>query len=255
MDAALGLLPHLTIKGTRHPTKVSGRGCFASISQESLSSRWRPFPLPSASHQDGTCIRDYIHVTDLVEAHVAAMSAVANPPALYNVGTGRGVSVREFVSACKKVTGVDIKVGVQRQQGCDERQQAAQPLSFLNGCARLASRGANCSHRTMRHLASCGAGGGASRGQAGRLRRGLGGPRQDQWGAGVACKIHECRARLGTCLGLAANTSTGLLAKLLRGRCPPPNRCISPHCLLHSNRTDATFTPVTTEGAWLSPGI
>ena len=153
MDAALGLLPHLTIKGTRHPTKVSGRGCFASISQESLSSRWRPFPLPSASHQDGTCIRDYIHVTDLVEAHVAAMSAVANPPALYNVGTGRGVSVREFVSACKKVTGVDIKVRIERQ-GCNQRQQAAQLLLSLNGCA---------------HLASCGAGGGAGRGQARRL--------------------------------------------------------------------------------------
>ena len=184
---------------------------------------------------------------------MAAMVAVANPPALYNVGTGRGVSVREFVSACKKVTGVDIKV---RRGSRGAMSDSRQPWPFfLNGCARLASRGANCSHRTMRHLASCGAGGGASRGQAGRLRRGLGGPRQDQWGAGVACKIHECRARLGTCLGLAANTSTGLLAKLLRGRCPPPNRCISPHCLLHSNRTDATFTPVTTEGAWLSPGI
>lgn len=49
-------------------------------------------------------------MADLVAAHVAVMDHVANPPKLYNVGTGQGVSVREFVTACKKVTGVDIKV-------------------------------------------------------------------------------------------------------------------------------------------------
>ena len=54
-------------------------------------------------------MRDYVHVTDLVDAHVAVMPVIANPPVLYNVGTGKGYSVREFVEACKKVTGADIK--------------------------------------------------------------------------------------------------------------------------------------------------
>lgn len=60
--------------------------------------------------RDGTCVRDFIHVTDLVDAHLAVIGHAANPPVLYNVGTGKGVSVREFVEACKRVTGVAIDV-------------------------------------------------------------------------------------------------------------------------------------------------
>jgi UDP-arabinose 4-epimerase len=63
--------------------------------------------------RDGTCIRDYVHVTDLVDAHVAVAPHVANPPVLYNVGTGAGVTVKEFVNSCLKVTGAKIKVKVQ----------------------------------------------------------------------------------------------------------------------------------------------
>mmetsp|Transcript_2 Transcript_2/g.2 ORF Transcript_2/g.2 Transcript_2/m.2 type:complete len:393 (-) Transcript_2:174-1352(-) len=84
-DAALGHAPALTIKGTVFPTK------------------------------DGTCVRDYIHVTDLVDAHVTVMGALSNPPVLYNVGTGKGNSVREFVSTCLKVTDVNIPVIEQRE--------------------------------------------------------------------------------------------------------------------------------------------
>ncbi|KOM28707.1 hypothetical protein LR48_Vigan564s001700 [Vigna angularis] len=60
---------------------------------------------------DGTCIRDYIDVTDLVDAHVKALEK-AQPAkvGIYNVGTGKGSSVKQFVEACKKATGVDIKV-------------------------------------------------------------------------------------------------------------------------------------------------
>ncbi|MCI21574.1 UDP-arabinose 4-epimerase 1-like, partial [Trifolium medium] len=60
---------------------------------------------------DGTCIRDYIDVTDLVDAHVKALEK-AQPAkvGIYNVGTGKGSSVKEFVEACKKATGVNIKV-------------------------------------------------------------------------------------------------------------------------------------------------
>jgi nucleoside-diphosphate-sugar epimerase len=53
---------------------------------------------------DGTCIRDYIHVTDLVDAHVTVTAHLRNPPALYNVGTGRGYSVKQFVDTCRKVS-------------------------------------------------------------------------------------------------------------------------------------------------------
>ncbi|XP_076926215.1 UDP-arabinose 4-epimerase 1-like [Bidens hawaiensis] len=60
---------------------------------------------------DGTCVRDYIDVTDLVDAHVKALNkAKPGHVGIYNVGTGKGRSVKEFVEACKKATGASIKV-------------------------------------------------------------------------------------------------------------------------------------------------
>ncbi|KAJ6980431.1 hypothetical protein D5086_022626 [Populus alba] len=80
-DAARGIIPGLKVKGTDYKT------------------------------HDGTCIRDYIDVTDLVDAHVKALEkAMPGKVGIYNVGTGKGRSVKEFVKACKKATGVDIKV-------------------------------------------------------------------------------------------------------------------------------------------------
>nr|AFK34485.1 unknown [Medicago truncatula] len=80
-DAARGIMPGLKVTGTDYNTP------------------------------DGTCIRDYIDVTDLVDAHVKALEKVKpGKVGIYNVGTGKGRSVKEFVSACKKATGVDIKV-------------------------------------------------------------------------------------------------------------------------------------------------
>ena len=62
---------------------------------------------------DGTCIRDYIHVEDLVEAHILAMNALHDGDArFYNLGIGRGYSVREMIEAAKAVTGVDFKVEI-----------------------------------------------------------------------------------------------------------------------------------------------
>jgi UDP-glucose 4-epimerase len=59
---------------------------------------------------DGTCIRDYIHVTDLAAAHVLALRALEQGTALdaYNLGTGQGYSVREVITATARVTGLDI---------------------------------------------------------------------------------------------------------------------------------------------------
>ncbi|KAI3921530.1 hypothetical protein MKW98_013464 [Papaver atlanticum] len=80
-DAALGVIRGLKVKGTDYSTA------------------------------DGTCIRDYIDVTDLVDAHVKALAkAQPSKVGIYNVGTGKGRSVKEFVEACKKATGVEIKV-------------------------------------------------------------------------------------------------------------------------------------------------
>ena len=85
-DAALGNIEHLLVMGTNHATR------------------------------DGTCVRDFIHVTDLIDAHVLAMEkGTTNPPRLYNIGTGRGVSVKEFVEACKKVTKMPIKIVEQKE--------------------------------------------------------------------------------------------------------------------------------------------
>lgn len=60
---------------------------------------------------DGTCIRDYIHVEDLCAAHIAAMEALREGDArFYNLGIGRGYSVREVIDAARRVTGVHIPV-------------------------------------------------------------------------------------------------------------------------------------------------
>jgi UDP-arabinose 4-epimerase len=63
---------------------------------------------------DGTCVRDYIHVSDLADAHVVALRALlaGAESAALNLGTGRGWSVRELVSTVRKITGCDFSVEV-----------------------------------------------------------------------------------------------------------------------------------------------
>ena len=62
---------------------------------------------------DGTAIRDYIHVLDLADAHLAALERIENKKnesdyEVFNLGTGKGYSVLEIVNAFHKVTGVDV---------------------------------------------------------------------------------------------------------------------------------------------------
>jgi len=59
---------------------------------------------------DGTCIRDYIHVCDLADAHIRVLQALETRSCQYNVGTGHGYSVREVIDAVNRVAGVDIPV-------------------------------------------------------------------------------------------------------------------------------------------------
>lgn len=68
---------------------------------------------------DGTCIRDYIHVTDLAQAHIAAVESLfaGGPSRRFNVGTGKGFSVKEVLQAVEEVTGkkVPFTMGARRE--------------------------------------------------------------------------------------------------------------------------------------------
>lgn len=65
---------------------------------------------------DGTCIRDYIHVLDLAEAHLLTLEALAQGNRIYNLGNGEGFSVRQVIDAARAVTGAPIleQVGARR---------------------------------------------------------------------------------------------------------------------------------------------
>ncbi|HUK54299.1 MAG TPA: UDP-glucose 4-epimerase GalE [Candidatus Binatia bacterium] len=78
LEVALGARPHLELYGTDYPTP------------------------------DGTCIRDYIHVEDLAEAHVLALDHTRRASGIFNLGNNRGYSVREVVNCAERVTGVKI---------------------------------------------------------------------------------------------------------------------------------------------------
>jgi UDP-glucose 4-epimerase len=73
---------------------------------------------------DGTCIRDYIHVTDLAQAHILALAS--GPEGFFNLGNGDGYSVREVMHACEHVVGHAIPVVEQpRRPGDPPRLVAA----------------------------------------------------------------------------------------------------------------------------------
>ena len=70
--------------------------------------------------RDGTCIRDYIHVTDLASAHVLALAYISSrkESLTLNLGTGNGITVTEMVDAARRITGKDIKADyVERRPG------------------------------------------------------------------------------------------------------------------------------------------
>jgi UDP-glucose 4-epimerase len=79
----------------------------ASGEKESFKLFGTDFPTP-----DGTCIRDYIHVEDIAEAHLLGLKHLMDgkESKFYNLGSGMGYSNREVIEAVKKVTGKEIKV-------------------------------------------------------------------------------------------------------------------------------------------------
>jgi len=68
---------------------------------------------------DGTCIRDYIHVLDLIDAHIRAIEYMENNPANeFNLGTGIGLSVKQIIEAVEKITGKTVPVVLgERREG------------------------------------------------------------------------------------------------------------------------------------------
>jgi UDP-glucose 4-epimerase len=111
---ATACLRYFNVAGAARP-ELADTGAFNVIPMffERLSRGEAPvifgddYPTP-----DGTCVRDYVHVTDLAEAHLAAARWLAGPEATagdgeltVNVGTGRGVSVRELAGLVAEVTG------------------------------------------------------------------------------------------------------------------------------------------------------
>ena len=68
--------------------------------RESLSIFGNDYPTP-----DGTCVRDYIHISDLADAHILALEALDQGSRTYNLGNGRGFSVLEVIETARKITG------------------------------------------------------------------------------------------------------------------------------------------------------
>jgi UDP-glucose 4-epimerase len=91
VETALGLRPRMDVFGNDYPTP------------------------------DGTCIRDYIHVSDLVRAHSDALAYLrgGGPPVTLNCGYSRGFSVLEVIDAVKRVSGVDFRVEIAGRRAGD----------------------------------------------------------------------------------------------------------------------------------------
>jgi UDP-glucose 4-epimerase len=71
--------------------------------RDGLTVNGRDYPTP-----DGTCVRDYIHVNDLAQAHILALAALDKGSRAYNLGNGQGYSILEVIEAARAVTGRDI---------------------------------------------------------------------------------------------------------------------------------------------------
>ena len=99
LQAAMGQRPHITVYGSDYPTP------------------------------DGTCIRDYIHVDDLAEAHVKAVARLIEGGSSLkcNVGTGNGFSVNEIIETTKAVTGLDIPIEYGERREGDPPELVANP--------------------------------------------------------------------------------------------------------------------------------
>jgi UDP-glucose 4-epimerase len=80
--------------------------------------------------RDGTCVRDYIHVVDLAQAHILALDALDEGSRTYNLGNGQGYTVREVIETAREVTGKDIPA-------VDGPRRPGDPSTLVAGSARI----------------------------------------------------------------------------------------------------------------------
>jgi UDP-glucose 4-epimerase len=112
---------------------------------------------------DGTCIRDYIHVTDLADAHLRALAACEpGRHRIYNMGNGIGFSVREVIDVCREVTGSDIGSAV-------VARRAGDPAVLVASSARIHAELGWHAVKDLRAMA----------GDAWRFTQARGGPAED----------------------------------------------------------------------------
>ncbi|WP_423799734.1 UDP-glucose 4-epimerase GalE [Neobacillus sp. SAB-20_R2A] len=93
--------------------------------------------------EDGTCIRDYIHVTDLASAHILALEALLTgekTAEIYNLGNGLGYSVKEVIETCERVTGVKANVEMADRRAGDPARLVASSDKIFNELGWKAER-------------------------------------------------------------------------------------------------------------------
>jgi UDP-glucose 4-epimerase len=93
---------------------------------------------------DGTCVRDFVHVSDLADAHLVALDALSDGPRghrVFNVGTGRGTSVREMVEAITRTAGFDLIPDVRPRRPGDAPIVVADPAALTAALGWRATRG------------------------------------------------------------------------------------------------------------------
>lgn len=81
---------------------------------------------------DGTCIRDYIHVVDLARGHIMALDKMTSGTQIYNLGTGKGTSVLEMVSAFEKASGEKLPYKIAPRRAGDLPELYANPEKALH---------------------------------------------------------------------------------------------------------------------------
>lgn len=82
--------------------------------------------------EDGTCIRDYIHVDDLASAHIAVLDYLqTNESDIFNVGYGKGYSVKEVIDTMRRVSGVDFIADIQERRAGDPAQLISSNTKIL----------------------------------------------------------------------------------------------------------------------------
>jgi len=88
-QVAVGLRPQLKVYGNDYPTP------------------------------DGTCVRDYIHVSDLAQAHILALAALEQGSRTYNLGNGQGFSVKQVIETAREITGHPIPIKITPRRAGD----------------------------------------------------------------------------------------------------------------------------------------